>query len=335
MKTYHIPRWLPPLVRRVCLAATRSCGVILTLAAAAGAIAAGTEAGPTKPIEPLTVAVFDFEGREELGKDFGKDIAALVTASLSTNPALITVERTDLDRLLTEQAIGLSGLADPATTARVGHLTGARVLVTGRAFRAGNELVVIAKIIGTETSRVFGEVARAAKDAPLPGPADALAVKIADTIVARSEALVAPRLPRTNRIAALKAVATNTPLPTVSVSIPEVHIGAPAVDPAAQTELSSILKEVGFGLADNQSLKPADIEITGEAFSEAGLRRGGLFSCRARVEIKVRDRATGRILLADRQTTVAVDIAEHIAAKKALQEAGAELAGRVVPRIAK
>ena len=96
-----------------------------------------------------------------------------------------------------------------------------------------------------------------------------------------------------------------------------------------------ILKDVGFGIADNHSQKPADIEITGEAFSEAGLRRAGLFSCRARVEIKVRDRATGKILLADRQTTVAVDLAEHTAAKRALQEAGAELAERVVPKIAR
>jgi hypothetical protein len=107
------------------------------------------------------------------------------------------------------------------------------------------------------------------------------------------------------------------------------------VDPAAQTELALLFKEVGCALADDQSAQAAEVEITGEAFSEVGLRRAGLVSCRARVEIKVRDRATGKVLLADRQMSVAVDVSEQIAAKRALQEAAAELAERIIPQVVK
>jgi hypothetical protein len=237
--------------------------------------------------------------------------------------------------LLAEQALGLGGLADPATAAKVGQFTGAKVLVTGRAFRAGNELLLVAKVIGTETSRVYGEVAKAAKDAPVTGPAEELASKIATTVTAKADSLVAKVVTRADRVTTLKAALKTDRRPSVSVKIPEVHFGTPAVDPAAQTELALLFKEVGCELADDQSAKPAELEITGEAFSEVGLRRAGLVSCRARVEIKVRDRATGKVLLAERQMSVAVDVGEQIAAKRALQEAAAELAERIIPEVVK
>lgn len=310
----------------------RRCSAVLLGALLYSGFAADVSApNPT----PLTVAVFDFEAREDLGRDFGKEVGTLLSAYLSGNPAIWTVERAELDRLLAEQSLGLGGFADPATAAKVGQITGAKVLVTGRAFRAGNELLLVAKVIGTETSRVYGEVAKAAKDAPVTGPAEELAAKIAATVTAKADTLVAKDVTRADRVTTLKAALKTDRRPSVSVKIPEVHFGTPAVDPAAQTELALLFKEVGCALADDQSAQAAEVEITGEAFSEVGLRRAGLVSCRARVEIKVRDRATGKVLLADRQMSVAVDVSEQIAAKRALQEAAAELAERIIPQVVK
>ena len=50
------------------------------------------------------------------------------------------------------------------------------------------------------------------------------------------------------------------------------------------------------------------------------------------MELKAQKR-TGEILAVDRQTSVAVDIAEQTAAKTALQEAAAELAERLVTKL--
>ncbi len=43
--------------------------------------------------------------------------------------------------------------------------------------------------------------------------------------------------------------------------------------------------------------------------------------------------AGGKIIAEDRQTSVAVDLAEHIAAKTALQEGAGELATRLLPKL--
>jgi len=123
-------------------------------------------------------------------------------------------------------------------------------------------------------------------------------------------------------------------LVAVSGKIAERHFGQPVIDPAAETELGLILKECGFTLVDDKSPQKADIEITGDAFSAFGLRKGNLISCKARVEVKAQ-RRTGEVIGVDRQTSVAVDIAEQTAAKTALQQAAAELAERLLPKLAK
>ncbi|MCK4623761.1 MAG: hypothetical protein KAV00_00485, partial [Phycisphaerae bacterium] len=70
-------------------------------------------------------------------------------------------------------------------------------------------------------------------------------------------------------------------------------------------------------------------------FSEFALRTGDLVTCAARAEINVIDRKTGRIVLADRHTDRAVDLAENIAGKTALQKTGRKLAVRTLKHFAK
>src|ERR1044071_8535992 len=84
----------------------------------------------------LTVAVFDFESKDEAVRDLGPKVSALISANLSADPQIITVERAELEKVLGEQELGLSGTVSADTAARVGNLTGAKVLVTGRVFKA-------------------------------------------------------------------------------------------------------------------------------------------------------------------------------------------------------
>jgi hypothetical protein len=282
----------------------------------------------------LSVAIFDFESKDEGVRDLGPKVAVLLDANLSAEPRIITVERAELEKVLSEQELGLSGTVAPDTAAKVGHLTGAKVLVTGRVFKADKELIIVAKIIGTETSRVYGEMVKGAPAASITDLATELAKKIASTLTEKGDTLVAKVESREDHITRIKKSLKPGELPSVSVKIGERHFGQPVLDPAAETELGLILKECGFTLVDDRSPEKADVEITGDAFSAFGLRKGSLISCKARVELKARKR-TGEILVVDRQSSVAVDITEQTAAKTALQQAAAELAERLAPKLVK
>jgi hypothetical protein len=282
--------------------------------------------------QPLTLAIFDFESKDEAVRDLGPKVAALLNANLSADPQIITVERAELEKILGEQELGLSGTVSPDTAAKVGHLTGAKVLVTGRVFKADKELVIVAKIIGTETSRVYGELVKGPAATPITDLSSDLAKKIAATVSDKGDTLVAKVESREDRITRIKKSLKEGKLPTVSVRIGERHFGQPVIDPTVETELGLILKECGFTLVDDKSKEKADVEITGDAFSAFGLRKGNLISCKARIELKAQKR-TGEILAVDRQTSVAIDIAEQTAAKTALQQAAAELAERLAPKI--
>ena len=304
---------------------------LLSLLLALGSVGLAARPEPAGE-QSLTVAIFDFESKDEGVRDLGPKVATLLNANLSADPRIITVERADLEKVLGEQELGLSGTVSPDTAAKVGHLTGAKVLVTGRVFKADKELVIVAKIIGTETSRVYGELVKGAAAASITDLSGDLAKKIAATISEKGDTLVAKAENREDRIAKIRKSLKTGKLPAVSVKIGERHFGQPVIDPAAETELGLILKECGFTLVDDKSPQKADVEIRGDAFSAFGLRKGNLISCKARVELKAQ-RRTGEILAVDRQTSVAVDIAEQTAAKTALQQAAVELAERLLPKI--
>jgi hypothetical protein len=283
--------------------------------------------------EVLTVAVFDFDSKEEAVRDLGPKVATLVNANLSMQPDIITVERAELEKVLGEQELGLSGTVSTESAAKVGQLTGAKVLVTGRVFKVENQTMIVAKVIGTETSRVFGEMVQGPPTVSIVDLSSNLAAKVAAVVAQKGDTLVAKVQTRDERIAKIKQALDGKKLPVVSVKISERHYGPHIIDPAAETELSLILQQCGFKLADASSTLKPDVEISGDAFSAFGMQKGNLISCKSRVEIKVRDVATGNILVADRQTSVGVDVAEQTAAKTALQNAADELAGRILPKL--
>jgi len=285
--------------------------------------------------EVLTVAVFDFESKDEAVRDLGPKVATLVNAALSAEPSVITVERAELEKTLGEQELGLSGTVSSETAAKVGHLTGAKVLVTGRVFKVDKETMVVVKVIGTETSRVYGEMVKGGPNASIADLATELAKKIGTTVGEKGNTLIAKVETPEQRLERIKKSLQGDKRPVLGIKITERHFNGPTIDPAAETELGKIAGDCGFKLADDKSDLKADIEITGEALSEFGMRKGNLVSCKGRVEIKVRDRKTGDILFVDRQTSVAVDLTEQVAAKTALQNAATELAARVLPRLSK
>src|SRR5215470_11825921 len=129
----------------------------------------------------ITVAVLDFDasGAPALGPNGGVQAGELLAAALSSRDGVYLVERTALRRALEEQTLGLAGVVDPATAARVRRLVGAQVLVTGRVFSVGSRLVVSTRAVGTETGHVEAVVVEGRPGDDLRALSGGLAEKIA------------------------------------------------------------------------------------------------------------------------------------------------------------
>ncbi len=160
---------------------------------------------------------------------------------------------------------------------------------------------------------------------------------MATAITTQADKLVAKQQKREDRIRTLKDRIGKAKRPAVLVRVTERHVGQTTVDPAAQTELMLCCTETGFQVFDPEkgAADQADVIISGEGISEFATRQGNLISVKARLELKATDRARAKVLAADRQVTVVVDLTEQIAGKSALQQAALDVAERLLPEVVK
>ncbi|MFN0198964.1 MAG: CsgG/HfaB family protein [Planctomycetaceae bacterium] len=280
-------------------------------------------------------AIITFEERGSNVKEMGLQVSDLLFAELAANEALFLVDRAEFAKTLAEQSLNVTGAVKADQAIQVGQLTGAQLLVTGSVLQADKKLYLVAKIIGTETSRVLGASVNGKASDELGPLVAELAKKISTLIEDDAEKLVARKVEKRDRIDFIREQLGEKELPSLWIEVSERHVGVPTSDPAVQTELESICKALDFDVIDTETKTQgaADIVITGEGFSELAGRLEGLVSVKARVELKIVDRQTGKVLASDRQTTVVVDSSEQIAGKAALQEAAAKLAERMLPKI--
>lgn len=303
-----------------------------------GLINAADETSPEKQ-QSLTpnvypTAIFTFAERGPGAKDLGGKAGDILFALLAKNPSVFLVDRSELNKTLQEHEINLFGVVTPDQAIQIGKIIGAKIIVTGSVIESDNKLYLIAKIIGTETSRVLGASVTGKTSEDFNTLMDQLAKQVGETIAAQAGQLVAKEVKMKDRIAALKKQLGDAKRPVVAINVNERHTGQTTTDPAAETELTWFCKETGFDVLDKAAdSKKADIILMGEGFSEFAMRNGNLVSVKARLEVKAVDCQTGKVIAADSQTAVVVDLTEQIAGKTALQKAAAEIAERLLPKL--
>jgi TolB-like protein len=298
------------------------------------AVSAGSAVAADKPQPPPTVAVYDFTDVDAREGHYGDKITTLVTADLTTETNFVMLERAELKRALGEQAFGASGMVSSDAASKIGQITGAKVLVSGKVIMTDkNHLVIVASIIGTETGRLFAAKVDGST-ADLLNLSSDLSHKIAQTIASQTTNLLVVIESRADRLARIIKNIKGINRPSVSLNFEFPH-GKNLHAKTVEAELGNVLQQAGFTVVDDKSDHKPDVEITGRADTSPGPRRGDLFSSRANIEIKVQERRNGVILAVDHQETTATDASARAADLAAQVGAVCDIAERILPVLAK
>lgn len=104
----------------------------------------------------LPVAVIPFENINK-NKDLdwiSYGVAETITSGLMNVPGFYLVERMQLNKVLKEQALNLSGVIGETKAINVGELTGAKKIVTGSYQVFNSDIRLSSRFISTETSEI-------------------------------------------------------------------------------------------------------------------------------------------------------------------------------------
>lgn len=286
-------------------------------------------AAPASPGEALvvpTVAVLPFEARERGAEtaDAGKSVAELLTVALMESGCADLVERAELEKALNELQLSAVGLTDKESQVKLGKFVGAKILITGSLFRSGDKNYLVAKVIGTETSRVLGSSVSGTDE--FTGMVPELASKLA-AILEKQSARLLPKAEEPESAAQELVAKIKGNGRKVFVKVRE-DISVSTPDPAAETALKKLLLRLGFTVVDSR--EGADFVILGEAVAANAGMYQKFSSASARVELSI---LTGdRKLLAsgaDKETMAGATYV--IAAKEAIASAALRLSRELFP----
>ncbi|RKZ22072.1 hypothetical protein DRQ18_03295 [bacterium] len=113
-----------------------------------------TPSGPVQIGERLKIAVLPFETKG-MESDLGEIVLDKMITTLVETERFEVMERAQLEKILEEQKLGLSGILDPSTAARIGKGIGVDAIMTGSVAKSGLGVSIDARLIDTETASII------------------------------------------------------------------------------------------------------------------------------------------------------------------------------------
>jgi curli biogenesis system outer membrane secretion channel CsgG len=109
------------------------------------------------PKDVKKVAVIDFNDLLGGSSELGKYIAEQMTVDfVMTNRSFSVLDRANLNRILAEHKLTAKGLIDPDNCKKLGMFAGVDAIILGTIIPKGENIVLTAKIITTETAEIVG-----------------------------------------------------------------------------------------------------------------------------------------------------------------------------------
>jgi hypothetical protein len=298
-------------------------------------------------LRAVRVAVFDFD----VLKGVDLEPAALtdqVNTMLAAMDKVTIVNRDQIKKVADEHKMALAGLVDSASAAQLGKFLSANYVIVGRASKIGQTNYLVLKIIDVGTTVQTTVSAKAAAEAGL----EALLERLKGDLAPHVRELQKPVATEEDAaLAKVRAAAKALAGKVVLVDISEIHVNRPLVDPAAQMAVANRLKAIGIEVivpkdpvddwkrslleTGRYGSRKVDFLLEGEGTSAYAAEMQGMISCRARVELRLIAVPGRNVTLSDKGVAARVDLVEALAAKAALEDAGASALDAVVLQHAK
>lgn len=131
--------------------------LVLIAAALAALLAAACASAPVSeaPAAPRPgVVVFAFDSKSAETADMGGDVAQAITEALIKGKSLKPVERTELNKILAEQDMALTGLISDSEAIKVGRIAGARYILLGSLSFVADQVRLNARLLDVETAEI-------------------------------------------------------------------------------------------------------------------------------------------------------------------------------------
>ncbi|MBR5837849.1 MAG: hypothetical protein IKZ84_04825 [Victivallales bacterium] len=286
---------------------------------------AGEAVVVAEPIMVPTTAVLHFEARSRRaeGDKVGKSVSELLFVNLLEGGNIDLVERAELDKALDELHLSAVGMDSPESQVKLGQIIGAKILITGSVFDAGEKHYLVAKIIGVETSRVKGCSVSGTGDYLDLVPE--LAQKVRTTLETDFEKLLPKKatvFSVADRLADVKGAGRKVYL-NVKESIQQA-----VPDPASDIALKKLLLALDFQVVNVRS--EADFAIVCEAIASQAGQYHKFSSAEARVELSVYQVKENKLLSVGARKETMAGATYVIAAKDAINQATLKLAADVL-----
>ena len=299
--------------------------ILLVFLLCVGIGAFGQDAVVAESLLVPTAAVLNFEARsrQAANDNAGKSMGELLFVKLLESGCVDLVERAELDKALDELHLSAVGMTSQESQVKLGQLIGAKILITGSIFEAGQKRYAVAKIIGTETSRVKG--------CSVSGTGDYLELvpALAEKVQAVLENDVDKLLPRkatvfsiADSLAAIKGNGRK-----VYLEVKE-DIQQSAPDPASEIALKKTLLALDFQVVNVRS--EADFAIVCEAVASNAGQYHKFSSAQARVELSVYQVKGEKLIATGARKETLAGATYIVAAKDAITQATLILAGKVL-----
>ena len=298
-------------------------------------------------LRAIRLAVFDLDVLKGVDLEPGA-LTDQVNTILSGLEKVTIVNRDQVKKVADEHKMTLSGLVDTADAAKLGKFLSANYVIVGRASKIDQTNYLVLKIVDVQTTVQTTVSAKAATEKGL----DALLERLRGSLGSQIKELQKPQAAEEDQaLAKFCAAAKAFEGKVFLLDVTETHVNRPLADPAAQMTIANRLKCAGIEVivpkdppdgwkkalleTGKYGDKKVDFLLEGEGTSAYAAEMQGMISCRARVELRLIAVPGQSVTATDKGVAARVDLVEALAAKAALEDAGANALDAVIAQYAK